>query len=352
LCSGLKRCLAAGYDAQEDGILAKILVAEGTTDIPLGKAIAILVDSAEDVAAFANYSGPEHSTITSMPTSSDHQEFSKPEAPVAAAAPASDHSGGPSSGPWLARLGPAVRTALALRGLLACDVTPTGPRGIITKGDVLAAATNASAKSAKGDTAWTPGQIGSGNPAKTLQAPVAADAAVPGRVPRGVERYTDVPVTQMRRVIAKRLLQSKLTIPAIYVSAVARLDALSHLRSTLKEAGVKVSVNDCVLSAVAKALRKVPAACAGWDPKRGEAVSYEDVDISVAVATDGGLITPIVKAADRKSIGEIGAVVRDLAGAVLAMLSANVEWVMSYDLYGSGRLTMAERAPSAKPFDR
>lgn len=127
-----------------------------------------------------------------------------------------------------------------------------------------------------------------------------------------------MPNTQVRSIIAKRLLESKLTAPSLYVSADVQLDQLTALRKTLAEQGTKVSVNDFVLRAAALALRDTPAANAFWDKGSEAAVQQPSVDVCVAVATDGGLITPIVKAADTKSLMQISAEVKDLASRARA----------------------------------
>jgi pyruvate dehydrogenase E2 component (dihydrolipoamide acetyltransferase) len=123
---------------------------------------------------------------------------------------------------------------------------------------------------------------------------------------------------QVRKIIAKRLLESKLTAPSLYLTADVALDAVSKLRKTLAEQGSKVSLNDFVMRAAALALRDVPTANAFWDEARGAAVQQPSVDVCVAVATDGGLITPIVKAADTKSLLQISQEVKDLAARARA----------------------------------
>jgi pyruvate dehydrogenase E2 component (dihydrolipoamide acetyltransferase) len=115
---------------------------------------------------------------------------------------------------------------------------------------------------------------------------------------------------QVRQIIAKRLLESKLTAPSLYVTADVRLTQLEALRESLKAGGAKLSVNDFVVRAAALALRDVPEANAFWDGVAGAAVAQPGVDVCVAVATDGGLITPIVKGADGKGLAQISAEVR------------------------------------------
>ena len=145
------------------------------------------------------------------------------------------------------------------------------------------------------------------------------------------ERYRDIPVSQIRKIIAQRLLESKTTVPHYYVRATADLEAVTMLRQTLKAQGTKVrtptciaafssdesvkqefirqnvqvSVNDIIVRAVALALKEVPPANATWDAKAGEPRLMDSVDVAIAVATDSGLITPIIKAANTKSLTQV-----------------------------------------------
>jgi pyruvate dehydrogenase E2 component (dihydrolipoamide acetyltransferase) len=134
-------------------------------------------------------------------------------------------------------------------------------------------------------------------------APVAASST---------ESYDEVPLTGMRRAIARRLTESKMTVPHFYLVADCRVDRLLELRREVNESSpVRISVNDLVLKAVAGALRAVPDANATW----GETVirRHHDVDIAVAVAIEGGLVTPVVRGADRLSLSEVSTAVVDLA---------------------------------------
>ena len=118
----------------------------------------------------------------------------------------------------------------------------------------------------------------------------------------------------MRKVIASRLTESKATVPHYYTSMDCRLDAVLEMRKALKAAGVGASVNDVVIRAAALALRDVPRVNSYWDTKAQAVVGNESVDVSVAVATPTGLITPIVKDADSKGLAGISGTVRELAG--------------------------------------
>ena len=128
------------------------------------------------------------------------------------------------------------------------------------------------------------------------------------------QRAEDAATTKMRRTIASRLTESKTRTPHAYASADVDLSEVAALRRRVMDAsGVKVSVNDCVMYAVGRALREVPELNAGWDDATGGRRACESVDVCVAVATDDGLITPIVTRADEKTLTEIGADVKGLA---------------------------------------
>jgi pyruvate dehydrogenase E2 component (dihydrolipoamide acetyltransferase) len=334
-------CLPAGWDTQEDGVIAKLLVASGTNDIAVGQPLLVMVDSEDEVAAFADYTAEQASSKGSTGGGAGAGAAAGASAAAGDCAEAQADAGegeGAADTSRAGRIGPAVRFLLETHGLDITDMKGSGPRGVVTKGDVLAAvevgtkagsgkqqaAKWAEAKPAEGKGASDAKPASSSKEGKPKQQ--AKPAAAPqqqggggaggmtGRVHRGNERHKDIPVSSMRRVIAKRLLESKLTTPAIYVAADAKLVALTELRGALKTAGIKASVNDFVIKASAAALRAVPGACAGWDVKQEKAVAYDKVDISVAVATEGGLITPIVKGADAKSLHAVSKDVRDLAG--------------------------------------
>ncbi len=125
-------------------------------------------------------------------------------------------------------------------------------------------------------------------------------------------KYTAMPNSGVRKVIARRLTESKQQVPHFYLSIDCEIDALLAMRKAINESsGAKVSVNDCVIRAVALALKKVPAANASWTDEA--ILQYANADVSVAVATPNGLVTPIIKQADAKSLAQISAEMKDLA---------------------------------------
>ncbi|MEW5297233.1 MAG: hypothetical protein WDW36_000457 [Sanguina aurantia] len=326
-----------GFENQDEGFVARLLAPSGAQNVPVGTPVAVLVEEASDIAAFANWSpasATEPSTTPSSSTTSSSVTAAAPPAAVAVAAPPPRPRQEVNG-----RLGPAARLLLQAAGLQPHDIPPSGPRSIVTKGDVLAAlALNPSRCTTRSPPPPLPTQplplppaATPPNPAPSKPAvhtpPAAAAAAAPKPpasgpfvpraavplVPGGV--YVDNPNSQIRRVIASRLLESKVTIPAMYVTATAPLDAVQALRSELASQGIKVSVNDCVLKAIALALKAVPEANAYYDEASGSGIQFPGgIDICVAVATERGLITPIVKAVAGRSLSEISSEVKSLAG--------------------------------------
>lgn len=298
-----------GWENQDEGFIAKLLVPEGTKDIPIGSPVALLVEEEDQVAAFKDY----------VP-----QQAPSAGGAAAAAAPAASPEGAePAGSPGVeanVRIGPAARVLLEENHLPPSAVTPTGPHHIITKGDVLAAVaagvTGAQAPKPAPKAQPTSSTAPAAAPQKKQPAAAAAPPPPPPASPDG--GYTDIPTSQVRKIIAKRLLESKTTVPHLYVSADVELDGVAKLREALKAQGTKISVNDCVVKAAALALAQVPAANALWDAATEAPVAAPGVDISIAVATEGGLITPIVRGADAKSLTAIASEVRELAGRARA----------------------------------
>jgi len=208
-------------------------------------------------------------------------------------------------------LSPAVAFLLRSSNYDPASVGPgTGPKGRLLKGDILRAIKEGRIKKLQGS-----GEMGSAaqRQAQQQQSSTAASGFSPtGRRERS---HTDIPLTQVRRVIASRLTQSKQTIPHAYSSIEIRMDELLKLRGEWKSSGMSPlpSVNDFIIRACGLALRMVPEANAIVDPKTHEARMSNSVDISVAVATPTGLITPIVPTADRKRLAAISTTMRDLA---------------------------------------
>lgn len=193
---------------------------------------------------------------------------------------------------------PLARSLALLHGLDLVNISGSGPQGRIVKRDIEA---TMSTQKPKPVAAAAPAAEAPTKPQQPAAAP-ATNAA-----------YELVPHSSMRRVIAQRLSESKQQVPHFYLTVDCQLDKLLALRQQVNGSlpDVKVSVNDFVVKAVAAAMKRVPATNASWSDEGVR--RYRDIDISVAVATPNGLITPVVRQADAKSVGTISAEVKDLA---------------------------------------
>ncbi|KAK8671569.1 hypothetical protein V6N13_038162 [Hibiscus sabdariffa] len=205
------------------------------------------------------------------------------------------------------KISPSAKLLISEYGLDTSSLKASGPHGTLLKGDVLAAI-----KSGKGSSKISPSE-------KKPSPQTATQKSPSGRPESKTHQqqsvsFEDLPNTQIRKVIARRLLESKQTTPHLYLSSDVVLDPLLSFRKELKEKhDIKVSVNDIVIKAVAVALKNVPEANAYWDVEKGEIILCDSVDISIAVATEKGLMTPIVRNADQKSISSISSEVKQLA---------------------------------------
>jgi pyruvate dehydrogenase E2 component (dihydrolipoamide acetyltransferase) len=280
------------FECQEEGFLAKVLVDTGAKDIPVGQPIAIFVESADDVAAFENFTAADvqgGAPAAEEPKKEEVKEETKTEA-----APAKKESEPVASHGGRVLASPLARLLAEEKKIDISQVKGSGPNGIISKEDVA----NYKAPSA----------------APAAAAPAAAAPAA--YAPQGVSgaAYTDIPTTSMRKIIASRLSESKQQVPHYYLTVEINMDKTNKLREVLNksaEGKYKLSVNDFVVKASALALKEVPEVNAAW---QGDFIrQYNNADICVAVATPTGLITPIVTAAETKGLSTISSQVKDLA---------------------------------------
>ncbi|KAK8731780.1 hypothetical protein OTU49_007259, partial [Cherax quadricarinatus] len=256
-----------GMETPEEGYLAKIVVPAGEKDIPLGKLLCIIVSDEKDVSAFKDYQPTEEASA----------------APAAAASPS-----------------PAAAAAT--------PPPPPPPPAVMPP----AAAPTTSPP------AVAPGSFVYASPyAKKLSSEQNIDLSVsaPGPIPIPGATYTDMPISNIRNVIAKRLCLSKQSIPHYYLSIDVCMDEVSQLRQEfnklLEKEGIKISFNDFIIKASALACKKIPEANSSWlDTVIRQ---YNNVDVSVAVSTDRGLITPIVFKAEQKGLATIASDVKALA---------------------------------------
>ncbi|KAG4910826.1 hypothetical protein JHK82_056839 [Glycine max] len=280
------------FETLEEGYLAKILAPEGSKEVAVGHPIAITVEDASDIEAIMN----------SVSRSSTNQQKA-PQRDTKSEAKAQKNN--------IIRISPAAKLLITEYGLDASTLNATGPYGTLLKGDVLSAI-----KSGK----LSPKPASSKEKVSSFQSHQQVAASQESKSDLKLsDAYEDFPNSQIRKVIAKRLLDSKQNTPHLYLSSDVVLDPLLSLRKDLKEQyDVKVSVNDIIVKVVAAALRNVPEANAYWNVETGEVVLNDSIDICIAVATEKGLMTPIIKNADQKTISAISSEVKELAAKARA----------------------------------
>lgn len=271
-----------GFETPEEGYLAKIIIQAGTKGVPVGKLLCVIVENEADVAAFKDFKEDSAAAAAAAPTaptpSAPTPSAPAPAAPAPApAAPAPDQ-GRVYASPMAKRLAELKNIRLGGQG--------SGLYGSIKSGDVPAAA--------------APAEV---SPAAPAPAPGAA--------------YVDIPLSGMRETIAKRLSAAKQTIPHYQLSVTVNVEKLLSMRKEVNErlvkekSDVKVSVNDFILKAVAAACKRVPSVNSHW--MESFIRQFSNVDVSVAVATPTGLITPIIFNADSRGILDISNNMKELA---------------------------------------
>ena len=324
------------FEAVDEGVLAAIVVEDGTENVAVGTVIAMLAEEGEDVA---DVSAPANEG------SSDAAPAPAP-APTPAPSPAPANSN-PANDDVKAR--PLARRIAVNEGVDLSGIEGSGPKGRIVKSDVEAAVGGSSAavvarsgdrviasplaRKLAADAGYTLGDIsGSGPGGRIIKADVdgfspapatakeekSAPAPAAAKTPANDldAPYEEQKLNNVRKVIARRLTEAKQTVPHIYLTVDIRLDPLLKLRSELNAAleadGVKLSVNDLIIKALAKALTREPQCNVSF---QGDVMhQYSRADISVAVAAPSGLITPIIRDAGRKSLADISAEMKELAG--------------------------------------
>ena len=266
------------YAAEEAGVVGRLVLAVGDTG-EIGDPIAVLVANGETDADIDAALGTETPAPAQAP------------APAATAAQANGHeAGAASSGRIFAS--PLVRKVAGERGIDLAAIAGTGPNGRIVRRDLE--------------------QFLAAQPERVEPEPVQAPAPVQASTPV-VAGDRLVPHTPMRRAIARRLTESKATIPHFYMVTECVVDELLELRKRINESSpVKISVNDFVVMAVGAAFRDVPEANVTWSDEG--LVEHGCVDISIAVATEGGLVTPVLRGVDGKRLSAIARESQDLAG--------------------------------------
>ncbi|MGQ9366091.1 pyruvate dehydrogenase complex dihydrolipoamide acetyltransferase [Azospirillum sp. A39] len=309
-------------EAVDEGRLGKILVEGGAQGVAVNTPIAILLEEGEDESALSTAAAGGTAAPAAPAPAPQAAAPAAAEAPKAAPAPAAPAA--PPAAPQAAAGGRVFASPLARRlaeqaGLNLASIKGSGPNGRIVKADVEAA------KAAPQVAAAAPtAQPGAAPAAAPTAAPAAAPAAAAApKLAAGIDakaysdklgmRYKAVPNSSMRKTIARRLTEGQQTIPQYTLTVDCVIDDLLKVRADLngRSDAYKLSVNDFVIRAAALALKKMPVLNAAWTDEA--MLEYESVDISVAAATPTGLITPIIKNADRKGLAEISAEMKDLA---------------------------------------
>ena len=284
-------------EAVDDGIMGKIIVPAGTQNVAVNELIAILLEEGEndnDMEDMLNKSTP---VIPSVAEESPSQPNKQGPSTIVAQAPAAQ-----DEKPHESRLfaTPLARRLAAEKGLDLATLKGSGPRGRIVKADI---------ENASGAVSGL-GASSAPKPSPQQQAPTGDQ-----KVNEFGMLYTETPNNNIKKITAQRLQESKQTVPHFYLTIECQIDALMQARKDINEqanGAYKISVNDFVVKACAQALKTYPAANVSWND---EAVRhYVHADISVAVSTPNGLITPIVKAAEGKGLRAISDEVKDLAG--------------------------------------
>jgi pyruvate dehydrogenase E2 component (dihydrolipoamide acetyltransferase) len=338
------------YEAIDEGTLAKIVVPEGTQDVPVRALIAVLAEEGEDVKAAAAAAGkaappaapaakppPKPAATGAPPPSNGAGVSARPapaapppsrpsEVPHAAAQAAQAPAARRGDGEGIARTNRVFSSPLARRlakeaGIDLARVEGSGPHGRVVARDVEAA------KSGRGIAA--PAMAAAGTVAPTVQPPT--DEKIRALFEPG--SYDVVPHDNIRKVIARRLLEAKLTIPHFYLTLECNIGKLVAAREEINaaapkdkdgKAAYKISVNDFVIKALALALQRVPDANVTWT--EGALLRHKHSDIGVAVSIPGGLITPVVRQAEQKSLSVISNEMKDFAARARARKLAPHEY--------------------------
>ncbi len=311
-------------EAERSGVITAILVPEGSDAVHAEQVLAVLDTSADAQPA------PGEPRAGARPGEAAEEATAR-DIPVAASPPSSEKVRGngdhPETSPLAARM---ARQA----GITLESITGSGPGGRVLADDVRAAAGPA------------PGVLGARQPQR-----VDGDTELHG----GFEPEFDIQTPDnMRRVIAERLVKSKREAPHFYMSLDCRADALLDLKSTLADGGVRsaqVSLNDLILKITATTLKRVPALNAAWSDAGIR--RFRSVDLAVAVAIEGGLVTPVIRAADKKGIAEIAAEMRELVNRARAGQLSREEYqggtftVSNMGMYGVSRFAAVINPPQA-----
>jgi len=317
-------------EAVDEGVVAKLLVPEGTEAVPVNETIAIILLEGEDASAIDQAVSPAPKATAPSP------KETAPEAvkPKPAAAPAKPSSP-PKQNTGRIFASPLAKRIAKDKGIDLGALTGSGPRGRIVKADLEGAPKAGVARGATGS--------------------MPALGTINARAFYEAGSYDEIPLNKMRKTIARRLTQSKQEIPHYYLSIDCVLDEQLKVRKHLNEAGaeqgVKLSVNDFVVRAVALALQKVPDANVSFADDA--LLKHHHSDVGIAVAIEGGLITPIIRNAEKKGLAEISAETKELVGRAREKKLSPKEFeggsfsVSNLGMYGVKNFTAVINPPQA-----
>lgn len=272
-------------EAVDEGILGKILVSEGTENVAVNTCIALILEEGEDKKSLDSYVSK---SVAAVKTEEKKEESKPVETKAVLSETVAPKPQKQSFNSDKVKASPLAKRIAKDEGVSLLQVVGTGPRGRVIKDDVLEFLTGGASRA--------------------------------GVVRRNSQEFYAVKNNNMRKVIAKRLLESKQNVPHFYLSCELNISKLQELRASLNEVAeldaygkpaYKISVNDLIIKATAMALKQVPMANSSWTDDA--VLVYNNVDISMAVAIDGGLITPIIKNADQKTIQTISSESKQLA---------------------------------------
>ncbi|TNJ46736.1 pyruvate dehydrogenase complex dihydrolipoamide acetyltransferase [Phaeobacter sp. B1627] len=288
------------FEAVDEGVVGKILISEGSEGVKVNTPIAVLLgdgESADDISSGAAPAAPAAAAAEEAPAATEKAAAPDTSPSPAPAAPAATDGSRIFASPLARRIA-------ADKGLDLASLKGSGPRGRIVKADVESATAAPKAE------VKTPAAA----PAAAAAAPSGATADAVAKMYQGRD-FEEVKLDGMRKTIAARLTEAKQTIPHFYLRRDIQLDALLKFRGELNKQlegrGVKLSVNDFIIKAVALALQTVPDANAVWAGDR--VLKMKASDVAVAVAIEGGLFTPVLQDSHMKSLSALSAEMKDLA---------------------------------------
>jgi len=282
------------FEAVDEGVIGKIVIAEGTEGVKVNAVIAVLLEDGE--------SASDIGSVSAAPAAAAAAPKEEAAAPAAALSPAPAASAAKDENRIFAT--PLARRIAADKGLDLSAIAGSGPHGRIVKADVENA--TAAPKTA------APAAAASAAPATAMASDPSSDAVIKMYEGRPFE---EVKLDGMRKIIASRLTEAKQSVPHFYLRRDINLDALMKFRSQLNKQlegrGVKLSVNDFIIKACALALQQVPEANAVWAGDR--TLKFTKSDVAVAVAIEGGLFTPVLRDSEMKSLSALSFEMKDLA---------------------------------------